>query len=92
MRNAWAYVGLTLSHVVEYLTASAEVQRGIDKEWSMSLLIRRYKLATGMIQEERIDEPDRIARYFKLFEKEDVKKLQTGVKVIIEKDEWQLLP
>jgi hypothetical protein len=59
---------------------------------SMSLLIRRYKLTSGMMQEERIDEPDRIARYFKLFEKDDVKKLETGVKVFIEKDEWQLLP
>ena len=28
----------------------------------------------------------------KLFEKDDVKKLGTGVKVFIEKDEWQLLP
>lgn len=45
-----------------------------------------------MMQEERIDEPDRIERYFKLFEKADVKKLETGVKVFIEKDEWQLLP
>ena len=59
---------------------------------SMSLLIRRYKLTSGMMQEERIDDPDRIARYFKLFEKDDVKKLGTGVKVFIEKDEWQLLP
>lgn len=59
---------------------------------SMPLLIRRYKLTSGMMQEERIDEPDRIDRYFKLFEKDDVKKLETGVKVFIEKDEWQLLP
>lgn len=58
----------------------------------MPLLIRRYKLTSGMMQEERIDEPDRIERYFKLFEKADVKKLETGVKVFIEKDEWQLLP
>jgi hypothetical protein len=28
----------------------------------------------------------------RLFEKDDVKKLQTGVKVHIDKDEWQLLP
>jgi hypothetical protein len=28
----------------------------------------------------------------RLFEKDDLKKLQTGVKVFIEKDEWQLLP
>jgi hypothetical protein len=28
----------------------------------------------------------------RLFEKDDLKKLQTGVKCFIEKDEWQLLP
>ncbi|MGH7230065.1 MAG: hypothetical protein ACREJU_01735 [Nitrospiraceae bacterium] len=58
----------------------------------MSVLIRKYKLTTGMVQEERIDDPDRIERYMRLFEKEDVKKLQAGGKVFIEKDEWQLLP
>jgi hypothetical protein len=58
----------------------------------MSLLIRKYKLTSGMLQEERIDDPDRIERYMRLFEKEDIKKLQTGQKVWIEKDEWQLLP
>jgi len=58
----------------------------------MSLLIRKYKSVGGMMQEERIDDDDRIERYFRLFEKEDVKKLETGVKVFIEKDEWQLLP
>jgi hypothetical protein len=58
----------------------------------MSVLIRKYKLTTGMMQEERIDDPDRIERYMRLFEKEDVKKLQAGGKVFIEKDEWQLLP
>lgn len=58
----------------------------------MSLLIRKYKTAGGLMQEERIDDPDRIVRYLRLFEKEDVKKLETGVKVFIEKDEWQLLP
>ena len=57
----------------------------------MSVLIRRYKLASGMEQEERIDDDDRIERYMKLFDREDVKKIQTGVKVKIEKDEWQLL-
>ncbi|NKB82301.1 MAG: hypothetical protein GKS05_10525 [Nitrospirales bacterium] len=57
----------------------------------MSLLIRKYKLASGLQQEERIDDPDRIARYMKLFDREDVKKIQTGQKVKIEKDEWQLL-
>ncbi len=38
------------------------------------------------------DEPERIERYMKLFEKEDVKKLQTGKWVWIEKDEWKLIP
>jgi hypothetical protein len=28
----------------------------------------------------------------RLFEKDDLKKLETGQKVFIEKDEWQLLP
>ena len=59
---------------------------------SMSLLIRKYKGHNGMMQEERIDDPARIERYMRLFEKDDVKKLETGVKVFIEKDEWQLLP
>jgi hypothetical protein len=44
------------------------------------------------MQEERIDDPDRIERYLRLFDKDDVKKLETGVKTFIEKDEWQLLP
>lgn len=58
----------------------------------MSLLIRKYKGSGGMMQEERIDDPDRIERYMRLFEKDDIKKLETGLKVFIEKDEWQLLP
>jgi len=58
----------------------------------MSLLIRKYKSVGGMMQEERIDDPDRIERYMRIFEKGDIKKLETGVKVFIEKDEWQLLP
>jgi hypothetical protein len=58
----------------------------------MSVLIRRWKGNNGVMQEERIDEEDRIERYLKLFEKDDVKKLETGVKVWIEKDEWQLVP
>jgi hypothetical protein len=58
----------------------------------MPLLIRKYKLTTGLMQEERIDDPDRIDRYMRIFEKDDVKKLQTGQKVFIEKDEWQLFP
>jgi hypothetical protein len=58
----------------------------------MPLLIRKYKLASGMAQEERIDDEDRIDRYLRMFEKDDLKKLHTGAKVFIEKDEWQLLP
>ena len=57
----------------------------------MSVLIRKYKLASGMQQEERIDDEDRIERYMKLFDREDVKKIQSGQKVKIEKDEWQLV-
>ncbi|MCZ6800611.1 MAG: hypothetical protein O7F12_09000 [Nitrospirae bacterium] len=57
----------------------------------MSVLIRKYKLVTGLHQEERIDDPDRIERYMKLFDRESVKKIQTGAKVVIEKDEWQLI-
>lgn len=57
----------------------------------MSVLIRKYKLVSGMEQEERIDDEDRIERYMKLFNREDVKKIQSGQKVKIEKDEWQLL-
>jgi len=57
----------------------------------MSVLIRKYKLVSGMHQEERIDDPDRIERYMKLFDRESVKKIQTGQKVFIEKDEWQLV-
>ncbi len=58
----------------------------------MSVLIRRYKGINGIMQQERIDDDDRIERYMRLFDKDDIKKLQTGVKVFIEKDEWQLLP
>jgi hypothetical protein len=65
---------------------------GVWRRILMSLLIRKYKNVGGMMQEERIDEPDRIERYMKLFDKDDIKKLETGVKVFIEKDEWQLLP
>ncbi len=57
----------------------------------MSVLIRKYKLPTGMAKEERIDDPDRIYRYMKLFDREDAKKIQTGQKVFIDKDEWQLI-
>jgi hypothetical protein len=58
----------------------------------MTVLIRRYKLATGQMKEDRIIEQDRIERYLGMFERNDVKQLQTGQKVVIEKDEWQLLP
>ncbi len=57
----------------------------------MSVLIRKYKLVSGMHQEERIDDEDRIERYMKLFDREDVKKIQSGQKVKIDKDEWQLV-
>ena len=57
----------------------------------MSVLVRKYKLVSGVHQEERIDDEDRIERYMKLFDREDVKKIQSGQKVKIEKDEWQLL-
>ena len=58
----------------------------------MSVLIRKYKGNNGMMQDERIDDEDRIERYMRLFDKDDVKKLETGVKVVIEKDEWILVP
>ena len=58
----------------------------------MPLLIRKYKGSGGVMQEERVDDPDRIERYMRLFEEKDVQKLGTGVKTVIEKDEWQLLP
>ena len=58
----------------------------------MPTLIRKFKLSNGMTQEERIDDDDRVARYMRLFDKEDVKKLETGKPVWIEKDEWQLIP
>ena len=58
----------------------------------MPLLIRKYKGSGGVMQEERIDDPDRIERYMRLSEEKDVKKLESGVKTVIEKDEWQLLP
>ncbi len=57
----------------------------------MSVLIRRFKLPTGMMKEERIDDPDRIERYMQFFDKEGKTKLEAGQKVFIDKDEWQLL-
>ncbi|MGH7254573.1 MAG: hypothetical protein ACREI3_02240 [Nitrospirales bacterium] len=58
----------------------------------MSVLIRKYKLPTGVVQEERIDDPDRVDRYMRFFDKDQLKKLQAGQKVFLEKDEWHLLP
>ena len=57
----------------------------------MSVLIRKYKKPNGTVQEDRIDDPERIERYMGLFGREDVKKIQSGQKVVIEKDEWQLV-
>ena len=57
----------------------------------MSVLLRKYKLASGLVKEERIDDPDRIERYRRLFSREDLGKLDAGQKVFIEKDEWQIL-
>jgi hypothetical protein len=57
----------------------------------MSVLLRKYKLASGLVKEERIDDPERIDRYRRLFNREDLSKLDAGKKVFIEKDEWQLL-
>ena len=57
----------------------------------MSVLIRQYKLATGQSKEDRITEEDRIKRYLGMFPREDVKQLQAGQKVTIEKDQWQLI-
>jgi hypothetical protein len=58
----------------------------------MAVLIRRYRLATGQMKEDRIIEPERIERYLGMFERKDVKQLEAGQKVTIEKDEWQLVP
>lgn len=58
----------------------------------MPVLIRKYKLASGLRQEERIDDPERIERYMKFFDKDAMKKLEAGQKVVLEKDEWELLP
>lgn len=57
----------------------------------MSILLRKYKLPSGQSKEDRIDDPQRIERYLGMFDRNDVKKLRAGQKVIIEKDEWQFL-
>jgi len=43
------------------------------------------------MKEDRIDEPDRIDRYLRMLNREDVGKLHAGQKVQIEKDEWRLV-
>ncbi len=58
----------------------------------MPILIRKYKLASGMRQEDRIDDPERIKRYMKFFDRDELKKLEAGGKVFLEKDEWELFP
>lgn len=58
----------------------------------MPVLIRKYKLASGLRQEERIDDPDRVERYLKFFDRDAMKKLEAGQKVVLEKDEWELRP
>ena len=71
------------------------VKRQSQKNRSIQVVPPRRSamgLIQGVMQEERIDDPDRIERYLRLFDKDDVKKLETGVKTVIEKDEWQLLP
>jgi hypothetical protein len=83
---------LTARRAIEYLNTHPSDRIDCEREEDMPLLLRKYKLASGMMQEERIDDPDRIDRYLRLFEKDDVKKLEAGQKVFIEKDEWQLLP
>ncbi len=58
----------------------------------MSVLIRKYKLPSGQMKEDRITEEDRIERYLGMFDRNDLKQIQAGQKVTIDKDEWQLLP
>jgi hypothetical protein len=60
-------------------------------EGAMSVLIRRFKLPTGMMKEERIDDPDRIERYMQFFDRDEQAKLEAGQKVFLEKDEWQFV-
>lgn len=58
----------------------------------MSVLIRKYKLPSGQTKEDRITDEDRIERYLGMFDRNDLKQIQAGQKVTIDKDEWQLLP
>ncbi len=62
------------------------------EEMRMPVLVRRYKLVSGLAQEERIDDQDRIDRYMRFFSREQLVKLEAGQKVFLEKDEWQLIP
>ncbi|PJA77653.1 MAG: hypothetical protein CO149_08325 [Nitrospirae bacterium CG_4_9_14_3_um_filter_51_5] len=57
----------------------------------MSVLIRKFKLPTGMVKEERIEDLDRIERYMQFFDKEQQTKLHAGQKVFLEKDEFQIV-
>ncbi|HLG22559.1 MAG TPA: hypothetical protein VI382_07065 [Candidatus Manganitrophaceae bacterium] len=57
----------------------------------MPVLIRKYKLPTGQLKEDRITDEARIERYLGMFDRNDVKQIEAGQKVVIEKDEWQLL-
>lgn len=74
-----------------YIYAFFPVKEPFNLEGIVSLLLRKYKLPSGQNKEERIDDPERIERYLGMFERSDVKKLEAGQKVMIEKDEWQLL-
>ena len=56
----------------------------------MAVLVRKYKLPSGQVKEDRI-EGDRIERYLGMFDRNDLKQIEAGQKVTIDKDEWQLL-
>ncbi|WP_168060901.1 hypothetical protein [Candidatus Manganitrophus noduliformans] len=58
----------------------------------MATLIRKYKLPSGQMKEDRIIDEERIERYLGMFDRNDLKQIQAGQKVTIDKDEWQLLP
>lgn len=58
----------------------------------MAVLIRKYKLPSGQSKEDRIIDEERIERYLGMFDRNDLKQIQAGQKVMIDKDEWQLLP
>jgi hypothetical protein len=56
----------------------------------MAVLVRKYKLPSGQMKEDRI-EGDRIDRYLGMFDRNDLKQIEAGQKVTIDKDEWQLI-